>query len=201
MSNIRFIFGALALIFLFSGCSIKHDFHVQTPLNHLNKETYDYQILFIDMKSANNSQRTGTIHLNDKDFYASFTQGLYSAIDKTNLFDKNSNNRLVLNGTVLKHELPLFGLDMTTQTEVLYTVKNEKKEILYSNRIISSGKATVTERFIGFERGVLSHNRSIQNNIKMLCEDLVQNFRDIQKNAILTEDSAENEVVQENSWK
>lgn len=156
---------------LFSGCSMKNDFHVTLPNDYKVKEL-DYALSQVNVQLANEQKKTGDLDVFDTEFADKYEKSLIEVLRTTKIFNNKSDNKINIKVLVLKNDAPSFGFDMTIYTEVEYTIKNNLGKTFYSKIISADGTATAGEKFAGVERMMLANDRAIRNNIKLFLDDI-----------------------------
>ncbi len=171
MKKFKYAVVLILLSLLFTGC-MQHDFNVKLPQNLKVKKQQDYNLVNINTTYGHKSELTGDIDLESGNFLMSFKNGLFKALDESNIFSIDSVNNINISVKVIKNDAPNFGLSMTVDNEIVYQIVKENGDIIYNNKIVSRGTATPGDRFIGAERVFLANDRSIHNNIKLFIEDI-----------------------------
>lgn len=189
------------LLLLFSGCSMKNDFNVNLPPDYTSQQ-FDYQLYNINVKAANDSQRTGPLELPflPDSFLTSFQASLGTLIDNSGIFSNTSSNDIDIKVTILKNDIPFIGLDMSVETEIEYKIVDKNQEVLYRKVIASKGLATVGEKFVGVDRLMLANDRSVQNNMTLFLNDVQTRLKNPKKE--LAEQPVEEKTKNtHNSWR
>ena len=189
------------LLLLFSGCSMKNDFNVNLPPDYTSQQ-FDYQLYNINVKAANDSQRTGPLELPflPDSFLTSFQASLGTLIDNSGIFSNTSSNDIDIKVTILKNDLPFIGLDMSVETEIEYKIVDKNQKVLYKKVIASKGLATVGEKFVGVDRLMLANDRSVQNNMTLFLNDVQTRLKNPKKE--LVEQPVEEKTKNtHNSWR
>lgn len=172
MKKIVYTLGIIALMMIFTGCSVKNDFNVVLPENYKAAKQHDYKLATVNVQLATESQKTGDLDVFSDTYALSFQNALTKVLNDTKAFSDSSKFSVQVKATVLKNDGPTFGLDMTVYTDVSYEVKNQDGKIVYSKIITSQGLATGGEKFVALERITLATDRAVQNNIKLFIADI-----------------------------
>lgn len=86
---------------LFSGCSMKNDFHVTLPNDYKVKEL-DYALSQVNVQLANEQKKTGDLDVFDTEFADKYEKSLIEVLRTTKIFNNKSDNKINIKVLVLK---------------------------------------------------------------------------------------------------
>lgn len=163
--------GLFALLFTFTGCSVKNDFTVQMETNY-EAVKQDYKLNGVIVQLASDSEKTGDLDIFDPEYALKIESSLTKTLTNAKVFKKNAEQSIRVRVKVLKNDAPAMGFTMTVYTDFLYEIKDQKGNSLYQKTISTEGIATIGEAFDAIERMMIANDRSVQNNIKLFMDDI-----------------------------
>ena len=185
-SILKLLFFSSLLSIIFTGCIESSNHIVEIPKGAKSSKKFDYNITGVTFKKTPSSINE---FIGITKSYNTFA--LEKLISDINLFDKNSQNKIRIEVTLIEDikSFPGLFLAVDADTKLEYTILNEKNNILYQEIISSHGETGNYERMQSLNGYILAHDRSIKNNMKSFVNSIMINLKNAQNRNVKKENT------------
>lgn len=118
-------------------------------------------------------ESAGTQASSGQAIMSAWQASLQDALARMAVFNDLSNMKLSLSVTVLKLDIPSFGINFETETIAKYElIDRATGDIVYTSDVSSKGSVSGTEAFAGVIRARAAASNSVRENIKQFLREL-----------------------------
>lgn len=136
---------------------------VQVAPKNKQKGAVDTQLL----------ESAGTQASSGQAIVSAWQASLQDSLARMAIFNDLSNRKFSLSVTILKLDIPSFGLNFETETIARYElIDRSNGDIIYTSDVAAKGSVAASEAFAGAIRARAAGSNSVRENIKQFLREL-----------------------------